>query len=86
MRFANPTSDLNGVSQQSRNRVVQLLADYLLGSKLFRCPGVDGATIEDIVTTEYPVAVKAGHVPGLASLASSHPHLAVELGTFFCHA
>ncbi len=65
-----------------RSRVVGLLAGYLLASPRFRCPGMDGASVEDMVATEYPAACAAGWVPRQAELAARHPELADALTTF----
>lgn len=64
-------------------RVVGLLAGHLLASPRFQCPGVDGASAEDVVTAAYPAASAAGWVPRPAELAARHPELAAAIGSFF---
>ncbi len=71
------------VNPAVRSRVVGLLAGQLLASPRFRCPGADGATVEEVVVAEYPGASRAGWVPGPAELASRYPDLADALASFF---
>ncbi len=66
-----------------RSRMIGLLAGYLLASPAFVCPGADGATVEDVVASEYPAASAAGMVPRSSDLAASHPDLANVIGSFF---
>lgn len=70
-------------SARARRRMVELLARYLLASPVFLCPGADGATVEDVLAAEYPVASAAGRVPRPGELANRHPDLADALATFF---
>ena len=63
--------------------MVELLAGYLLAAPAFVCPGADGATVEDVLEAEYPVASAAGRVPQPAGLATQHPDLADDLAAFF---
>ena len=37
-----------------------VLAGYLLACPRFRCPGLDGATVADVVASEYPPAAASG--------------------------
>ena len=67
----------------SFDRLVDVLAGYLLASPRFHCPGVDGASIADVVATEYPPASAAGWVPPTTVLAARHPDLADALASFF---
>ena len=76
-------SQTNQTDDRPRERVVGLLAGYLLGSSRFRCPGMDGSTIEDVVAVEYPVACRAGWVPGPELLVADHPDLAEALASYF---
>jgi hypothetical protein len=66
-----------------RSAVAEMLAGYLLAAPRFHCPGVDGATVSEVVATEYRTAAAAGWVPRQAELASRHPDLADALGRFF---
>ena len=70
-------------SARARRRMVEVLAGYLLAAPAFVCPGADGATVEDVVVSEYPVASAAGRVPQPAGLATQHPDLADALVEFF---
>ena len=70
-------------SGRARRRMVELLAGYLLAAPAFVCPGADGATVEDVVAAEYPVASAAGRVPRPGELAARHPDLADALAAFF---
>lgn len=70
-------------SGRARRRMVELLAGYLLASPAFLYPGADGATVEDVVAAEYPVAAAAGRVPRPSELATRHPDLADALAAFF---
>ena len=63
--------------------MIGLLAGYLLASPAFRCPGADGATVEDVVASEYPSASAAGMVPLPCDLVARHPDLADVIGSFF---
>ena len=67
----------------SRSRMIDVLAGYLLASPAFRCPGADGATVEDVVASEYPSASAAGMVPRPSDLAARHPDMADTIGAFF---
>ncbi len=67
----------------SRSRMIGVLAGYLLASPAFVCPGADGATVEDVVASEYPWASAAGVVPLPRELAARHPDLADAIGSFF---
>ena len=67
----------------SRSRMIDVLAGYLLASPAFRCPGADGATVEDVVASEYPSAWAAGMVPRPSELIVRHPDLADAIGSFF---
>ena len=66
-----------------RSRMIDVLAGYLLASPAFRCPGADGATVEDVVASEYPSASATGMVPRPKELAARHPDLADVIGSFF---
>lgn len=68
---------------QPIDRLVEMLAGYLLASPRFHCPGVDGASVADVVATEYPPASAAGWVPPTTVLAQRHPDLADALASFF---
>jgi hypothetical protein len=70
-------------ADSSRNRMIGLLAGYLLASPAFRCPGADGATVEDVVASEYPWASAAGMVPRLSELVVRYPDLADAIESFF---
>ena len=70
-------------SGRARRRMVELLAGYLLAAPVFLCPGADGATVEDVLEAEYPVASAAGRVPRPGELATRHPDLADALASFF---
>ena len=72
-----PTSSLD------ESRVVHVLAGYLLASPRFYSPGVDGASVADVVATEYPTASAAGWVPHPLELAQRHPELVEALASFF---
>jgi hypothetical protein len=65
--------------------LAQVLAEYLIAAHCVRGPGADGLTLEDVVATEYPAALSAGHVPGPDEVASQHPELAAEVVAFFGH-
>ncbi|MFO0798477.1 MAG: hypothetical protein U0804_13455 [Gemmataceae bacterium] len=71
------------MNADEHDRVVGLLAGHLLASRWFYCPGVDGASAEDVVTAAYPAASAAGWVPRLAELAARYPELAAAIGSFF---
>jgi hypothetical protein len=66
--------------------MIGLLAEHLLSAPLFRCPGADGATIEDVVAAEYPAASAAGWVPRLSELTICYPDLSNSLACFFGNA
>ena len=66
-----------------RDRLVRLLADYLLASPRAGWPGTDGLTVSAVVAAAYPAAVSAGAVPGPAELAHRHAELADEIVTYF---
>ena len=70
-------------AQSPRSRMIDVLAGYLLSSPAFRCPGADGATVEDVVASEYPRASAVGMVPRPSELAARHPDLAVAIESFF---
>ncbi len=70
-------------SRPMPRRMVDLLASYLLASPAFRCPGADGATVEDVVAAEYPAASVAGRVPRPGELTVRHPELAEAITAFF---
>jgi hypothetical protein len=63
--------------------LVEVLAEYLLASTGFRWPGTDGATMEDVVRSAYPLASVSGWVPRPDELAERYPDLATEIGSFF---
>ena len=67
----------------SRSRMIGVLAGYLLASPAFISPGADGATVEDVVASEYPSASAAGMVPRPSDLAARHPDLADVIESFF---
>ena len=63
--------------------MIDVLAGYLLASPAFRCPGADGATVEDVVASEYPSALAGGMVPRPCDLAARHPDMADVIESFF---
>ena len=63
--------------------MIDVLAGYLLASPSFICPGADGATVEDVVASEYPRASAARMVPRPSDLAARHPDLADAIESFF---
>lgn len=63
--------------------VVEVLATYLFASTRIEWPGTDGMDLETVVKAHYPVASRAGHVPGLAELKERHLVLADALEVFF---
>ena len=63
--------------------VADLLAGYLLTAARFHCPGMDGATVAEVVIAEYRTAADAGWVPRPEDLALRHPDLADALAGFF---
>ena len=69
--------------QTNENRVVAVLAGYLLASPRFGCPGMDGASVADVVASAYPAASAAGWVPHPTAVARRHPELAAALASFF---
>ena len=75
----NPSSSIKG-GEAVRTRVIGLL-----NSPQFRCPGADGATVEDVVAAEYPAASAAGWVPRPAELANRYPDLSAALAGFITH-
>jgi hypothetical protein len=70
-------------SRESLERMQLVLANYLLSCPRFRCPGMDGASLADVVASEYPAASAAGWVPRLAELSTRHPDLTDVLADFF---
>lgn len=70
--FTNPTPG-----------VVEVLATYLFASTQIEWPGTDGMTLETVVSAYYPVASRAGHVPGLAELKQRHMAQADALEEYF---
>jgi hypothetical protein len=66
-----------------RAQLLDLLAAQLLAAPAYRCPGVEGATIEDIVDSQYPQAIARGFVPGPAVLTARFPLLADAIREFF---
>ncbi len=70
-------------SIETMDRIQMLLANYLLACPRFQCPGMDGASLADVVGCEYPAASAAGWVPRPDELASRHPEIAHELADFF---
>ena len=66
----NTSSDRLSISVEavSRERLVRLLADYLLASLRAGWPGTDGLTVGGVVAAAYPAAVAVGAVPGPAEL------------------
>jgi len=63
--------------------LIDVLAGYLLTCPRFRCPGLDGATVADVVASEYPPAAASGWVPRPVELAARHPDLADAIAAFF---
>jgi hypothetical protein len=70
-------------SRESLDRMQLVLANYLLACSRFQCPGMDGASLADVVASEYPAASAAGWVPRPAELTANHPDLADVLQVFF---
>ena len=64
-------------------QLCELMAEYLLNCSGFFSPGMDGATIEDIVFADYRIASARGKVPAPEELAELHPDLADAIQTFF---
>lgn len=71
------------VGFESSAQLTELLAGYLLTSPWFRHPGMDGATVEEVVAAEYPAASVVGHVPGPNELIRRHPELTDAIVVFF---
>ncbi len=70
-------------ARETLDRLQLLLANYLLACPRFQCPGMDGASLEDVVASEYPAASAAGWVPRPVELASRHPDLVEALADYF---
>jgi hypothetical protein len=68
--------------QINEHRAVTVLAEYLLASPRFGCPGMDGASVADVVASAYPAASAAGWVPHPTAVADRHPELAAALTSF----
>ncbi len=69
--------------RESTDRIPMLLASYLLACPRFQCPGMDGASLADVVECEYPAASAAGWVPRPDELTQRHPEIARELTDYF---
>jgi len=77
------TSDSSMPGPEARNRVAELLADYLLTSGWVMGPGTDGLVVDDVVGQYYLPALSIGHVPDSAELVIRHPELADAIAEFF---
>jgi hypothetical protein len=76
------TGQFELLDPDTRARVVQLMADYLLASASAGWPGTDGLTQEEVVRAAYPRAVIAGHVPGVLELRDRHADLGDAISSF----
>jgi hypothetical protein len=81
MNPANPVGSLESNTELT-NRVVELLAGYLLADGRGMLPGTDGLTIEEAVRALYNAEARAGHVPDPLELARRHPKLADTIAAF----
>jgi hypothetical protein len=65
------------------DRVVELLARYLVESGRAGWPGMDGLTIWDVVEAAYVAEAVAGHVPRADELIRRHPDSAEAIRALF---
>jgi hypothetical protein len=82
MNAPEPPASATGDSEVE-DRVVALLAEYLLAAGHLSWPGTDGLTVKDAVKELYVVASAAGRAPNPAELAHRHPELTAAVIAFF---
>jgi hypothetical protein len=67
------------LTDETRLRAAEVLAEYLIGSPWAAWPGVDAMTVEQVVRAAYPRAVATGQVPPPEELARRHADLAAAI-------
>ena len=73
----------HGSCGRERDRLLEVLAQYLLVSPGCSWPGSDGMTTGEVVAEAYPAAVRAGYVPARAELTRRHADLSEAIAAFF---
>jgi hypothetical protein len=76
-------SSLPSAEPRTKQRALELLAEYLCVCPEILGPGTDGLILEEVIGTAYPAAMVAGRVPGTEELVSRHVDLADALRALF---